>query len=80
MNDAQMKRAIGVLVEAFADAAFGCGEITGGDAQEALQKAGLTTIRPATQEDCEQSEFDIEPGDEWHALTPFAIGCRKLAR
>lgn len=79
MTEAQMKRAIGVLVDSLTDVAFGCGELTGADAQDLLQKAGLTVVREATPEDCAQSEFDIEPGDEWHALTPFALDCRKLA-
>lgn len=79
MTEAEMKRAIGLLVDALADAAFQGGDIDGGTAQELLAKAGLTFIRPATEADCADAEYDCDVGDEWHALTPFAAECRKAA-
>ena len=79
MTEPEMKRAIGLLVDTLAEAAFGFGEIDGDGAQQLLAKAGLTFTRPATEEDIEAAEVDCEVGDEWHALTPFAAECRKLA-
>jgi hypothetical protein len=82
MTIEQMKVALGVLTDAMAEAAFGGGgSLDGCDCQELLVKAGLTYVRPATEEDIENSEYGdfAEPGDDWHALTPFAIECRDLA-
>ncbi len=80
MTEAEMKRVIGLLADAVADVAFQGAEMDGQDAQDLLKAAGLTTTRPATEEDCENSEYDVEPGDEWHALTPFALACCRVAR
>ncbi len=82
MNEQEMKRALGILIDAMASAAFEAHSLDGADCQELLQKAGLTFVRPATAEDIANSEFGdyAKPGDDWHVLTPFAIECRNVAR
>jgi hypothetical protein len=82
MNEQEMKRALGILIDAMASAAFEAHSLDGADCQELLLKAGLTFVRPATAEDIANSEFGdfAERGDDWHKLTPFAIECRNVAR
>lgn len=82
MTDDEMKKALGVLVDRLADVAFDCGEIDGADALELLEKAGLVDKRLATQEDLDGNdlEYDMDVGDDWFALTPFASECRKGAQ
>ena len=82
MTPEQMKVALGILTEAMASAAFRAHDLDGGDCQALLLKAGLSTVRPATAEDIDGSECAgfMEPGDDWHALTPFAIECKRLAQ
>jgi hypothetical protein len=81
MSEQEMKRALGILIDAMASAAFEAHSLDGADCQELLLKAGLTFVRPATEEDIANSEFGdfAEPGDDWYQLTPFALECRKLA-
>jgi hypothetical protein len=82
MNEQEMKRALGILIDAMASAAFEAHSLDGAECQELLLKAGLTFVRPATEEDIENSEFSefVEPGDDWHELTQVAIECRNVAR
>jgi hypothetical protein len=77
----KMKVALGILTKAMAEAAFDGFTLDGADCQGLLLKAGLTQVRPATDEDIAKSGFGdfAEPGDAWHELTPFAIECRDLA-
>ena len=74
---------LGVLIDVLAHAAFEAYSLDGCDAQDVLEAAGLLEKRVATAEDIANNsrlaEFDIEPGDDYYALTDFAITCRKLA-
>jgi hypothetical protein len=80
MNEHEMRWAIGVLVDRLTEAAFDCHDLEGAEISPLLKKAGLMTTRPATAEDCVRySEFGVEPGDDYHELTPFAVDCRKAA-
>lgn len=82
MNEQEMKSALGVLIAAMAEAAFEATTLDCADCDELLRKAGLISVRPATAEDIANSEYGefMEPGDDWHELTPFAIECRNVAR
>lgn len=82
MTEAEMRRALGVLIEALADIAFDTGpELDPPEVQDLLVKAGLATEGVATEEQAANCRFGAtEPGDPWVALTPFALMCRKMAR
>jgi hypothetical protein len=78
MTEHEMKKALGILLDDLAKAAFQGYAVDSDDAQEALQKAGPIIKRPATEADCKDA-YSIEPGDDYYALTPFAVECRQLA-
>lgn len=80
MTDTEMRKAIGVLVDALWNVAVDGGtDIDGIDAQRLLVRAGLLSVRPATDDDVKECEWDIEVGDDWFELTSFAHRCRTVA-
>lgn len=78
MSPEQMRRAIGIMLELLTKAAWDGRAVDGGDAQEAMLKAGLTFVRPATEQDLEVDNSGyLEVGDDFHVLTDFARQCFK---
>ncbi|UMO76039.1 HNHc domain containing protein [Planktothrix phage Pra-JY27] len=77
---ADMRRAIGVMVDALARAAFRGGSIDQQEAHDLLVAAGMAKTRPATAKDVASCPHGAtEPGDPWTELTRFAKECRYAA-
>ena len=72
-------RALGLLIDVLADAAFDYSDIDGVTAFEVLKKSGILGCRPATEEDVAESDYDFEVGEDWYFLTDEAKALRKDA-
>lgn len=72
-------RALGLLIDLLADAAFEGWDVDAVRVFETMKKAGLFGCRPATEEDIEENDFGAEVGDDWYFLTDEAKALRKAA-
>ncbi len=69
MTSQETARALAEFLKWCMENAWTCCELDGADVHDKAEALGLLKIEPYDPEAHGESEFDIEPGDEWNSLS-----------